>query len=192
MVVERRRKYLDGRVCSKVEEGRPSGERSALAETPHETDLRIALYAARIDAIVVGCGAIAVEAKMNTVLSDRDVPADDRCRCPQQKWVEPRLPLSVCRSRRRALLRLRCGRSRLVSRNAHPQFSPPAGANYDPQRRQSTRIAVPQNFAAMITKRSCRKVAQSCQPKVARRNRFLLLPNCNKANVARQRSMTEP
>ena len=75
MVGERRRKYLDGRVRSKVKEGRPARERSARAETPHETSLRIALYAARVDAVVIGRGAIAIKAKMDaSLLSDGDVP----------------------------------------------------------------------------------------------------------------------
>jgi hypothetical protein len=109
MVVERRRKYFSGRVRSKVEEGGPAGERSVLAETPHEADLRIAMNAARVDAVVIGRGAIAIEVKMDSVLSNRDVPGDDRYRSPQQKWAEPRLPLSVrgCRTR---TLPVRCDR----------------------------------------------------------------------------------
>jgi hypothetical protein len=83
MVVERRRKYLDGRVRSKVKEGRSARERSALAEAPHETNLGTALHTACVDAVVIGCGAIAVEAKMDAILlSDGDVSADDCCRCP--------------------------------------------------------------------------------------------------------------
>jgi hypothetical protein len=82
MVVERRRKHLDGRVGSKVKEGRSARERSTLAETPHETNLRIALHTARVDAVVIGCGAIAVESEMDAIRSDGDVPAGDCCRCP--------------------------------------------------------------------------------------------------------------
>jgi hypothetical protein len=82
MVGERRRKYFDGRKCPEVEKGRPAGDRlSVLIETPHETGLRAAVYAARVDAIVVGCGAIAVKAKMDGILSDRGVPADERRCC---------------------------------------------------------------------------------------------------------------
>jgi hypothetical protein len=83
MVIERRRKHFDGRTRLKVEEGWPAGERSVLAETPHETNLRIAMYAARVDAVVIGRGAIAIEVKMEGVLSNRDVPGDDRGRSPQ-------------------------------------------------------------------------------------------------------------
>jgi hypothetical protein len=81
MVGERRRKYLCGRDRSKVEEGRSAGDRSTLAETPHETGLRVVVYAAGVNAIVVGCGAIAVETKMDLILSDRGVPADQRRGC---------------------------------------------------------------------------------------------------------------
>ncbi|MBR1190392.1 hypothetical protein [Bradyrhizobium sp. AUGA SZCCT0160] len=89
MVVERRRKNLDRRFRSKVKEGRPARERSALAETPHETNLRIALYAAGIDAVVIGRGAIAIESKMDAIRCNRDLPVGERYSCPQHKRAEP-------------------------------------------------------------------------------------------------------
>src|SRR4051794_38689513 len=89
MVVERLRKYFDRGIGSKVKEGRPARERSALAETPHETDWRIALHAARVDTVVVGCGTIAVETKMDAIRRNRDLPVSERYRCPQQRRTEP-------------------------------------------------------------------------------------------------------
>jgi hypothetical protein len=132
MIVERRRKYLGRRLRSKVKEGRPARERSALAETPHETNLRIALYAARIDAVVIGRGAIAVEAEMDGILlSDGDLPVGERYRRPQQKRTEPpevggqahALPIGfdrisgwLCRYGQS-----RYGQSRSSSRHVHPR-----------------------------------------------------------------------
>jgi hypothetical protein len=81
MVGEGWRKYLNGSLRLKVEEGRPSGDVSVGAETPHEARLRIALHAACIDAVVIACGAITVKAKMNGMLSKRGVAADERCCC---------------------------------------------------------------------------------------------------------------
>jgi hypothetical protein len=82
MVGDRRRKCLDGSERLKVEDGRPAGDRSAGAETPHEARLWISVDAARTDAIVIAGGAIAVKAKMDRILSKRSVPADQRCRRP--------------------------------------------------------------------------------------------------------------
>jgi hypothetical protein len=81
VVGDRRRKDFDSRKRLEVEESRPAGDRLAvLIEAPHEAGLRAAMDAARVDAIVVGGRAIAVEAKMDLILGDRGVPADQR-RC---------------------------------------------------------------------------------------------------------------
>src|SRR5262245_12645736 len=109
MIIERGRKYFDLRERSKIEEGRPTCDCSVLAETPHEADLRVAVDAARVDAIVIGCGTIAIKAEMNGILSDRSGP-DERCRCPQQKRGEPHWPVSIGRSRTCALP-VRCRRT---------------------------------------------------------------------------------
>jgi hypothetical protein len=81
MVGERRWKHLDRGACPEVKGSRPAGDRlSVLVETVHETSLRAAMDAARIDAIVIGCRTIAVKAKMDLILSDRGVSADERSR----------------------------------------------------------------------------------------------------------------
>jgi hypothetical protein len=83
MVGKRGREYFDRCERAQVEDGWPAGDRlPALIETPHEASLRVALYAARIDAIIVGCRAIAVKAEMDAVRSDCGVPIDKRCRRP--------------------------------------------------------------------------------------------------------------
>jgi hypothetical protein len=82
MVVERWRKNLDGRFGLQVEKGWPSRERSALAEAPHESRLRVALDAARSDAVVIGCGAIAIEPQMDPIRRDRGMSVHERRRCP--------------------------------------------------------------------------------------------------------------
>jgi hypothetical protein len=82
MVVERRRKNLDGRFRLQVEEGWAARERSALAEAPHESSLRVALYATRIDAVVIGCRAIAIEPQMDPIRRNRGMSVHQRRRCP--------------------------------------------------------------------------------------------------------------
>jgi hypothetical protein len=104
MVGERPREYLDGGLRSKVQERRPAGDLlSVRVETPHETNLRIALHAAGVDAIVIGSGAVSVKAEMDLIRGARGLPVDDRCHGPEQKGPDPHRLLPVRRSRPDAL-----------------------------------------------------------------------------------------
>jgi hypothetical protein len=50
VVVDRGRKYFDLRERPQIEKGRPASDRLSVAvETPHETGLRAAMYAARVE-----------------------------------------------------------------------------------------------------------------------------------------------
>lgn len=103
MIIERQRKYLDGRLRLQVEEGWAARKCSALAEAPHESSLRVALHAARVDTVVIGCRAIAIESQMDPICGHRSVPMCNGRRGPHNKSAKPRRPLSVHRLQVRML-----------------------------------------------------------------------------------------